>query len=71
VKTIKLIVILIFIIGCSTDDDDYCACTKTIYKTVVENNHLTFKTISIEDVECQDESTGDLDGSKHYRIKCQ
>ena len=67
------IVTLIFIASsCSTNDDlEECGCTKTTYEIYVANNHLNFRVVSIENIDCQDEGSEDIDNTHYYTINCE
>ena len=66
-----LLFILLSLFGCSTNDDlDDCGCTKTTYTRLVINNHLTTQIQSVENIDCQDEGSQDIDNTHYYTIRC-
>ncbi len=66
-----LILILFSLCSCSTNDDlEDCGCTKATYVRLVINNHLVTQVQSLENVDCQDEGSQDIDNTHYYTIKC-
>ena len=66
------IITLIFIASSceSPEDMNDCGCTKTTYEIYVANNHLNFREVSSERVDCEDEGSQDIDNTHYYTIKC-
>lgn len=69
-KTIKIILIALMLIGCDATEENECGCIRTVYEIVIENNVETIIAIDTKDYDCYGESSGVYNDYQYWEVVC-